>query len=189
MSGPITFPWERTISTRGTIVKPTHFMPTRSSLRCSSLHYLIAVIAYVLLIARPAVAVAAGGAAVERPSAANALAAERKLAAAILANDVDAIGSVLADEWIVVSAKGGIADRAGFLGVIKAGDFTRSSLELSEARVRRYGDVAVVTVKLATAGLFDGKNFNIHERETDVFKWRDGRWQAVLSHETMIPDD
>jgi ketosteroid isomerase-like protein len=164
-------------------------MPTRYSLRCSSLQYAIAVIAAVLLMVRPAAAaVAAGGAAAERPSAANALAAERKLAAAILANDVDAIGSVLADEWIVVSAKGGIADRAGFLGVIKSGDFSRSSLELGDARVRRYGNVAVVTVKLATSGIFNGKNFNIHERETDVFKWRDGRWRAVLSHETEIPD-
>ncbi|HEX9140375.1 MAG TPA: nuclear transport factor 2 family protein [Steroidobacteraceae bacterium] len=154
------------------------------------MRYVTFVIACVLLTMHTAAAgVAAGGAATERPSTANALAAERKLAAAILANDVDAIGSYLADEWIVVSAKGGVADRAGFLGVIGSGDFSRSSLELGEERVRLYGSVAVVTVKLATAGMFNGKKFNIHERETDVFKWRDGRWQAVLSHETVIPDD
>ncbi|HMD58845.1 MAG TPA: nuclear transport factor 2 family protein [Steroidobacteraceae bacterium] len=153
------------------------------------MQYVTLVIACVLLIVRTAAAVAAGGAVAERPSAASALTAEHQLAAAILANDVNAIGSYLAGEWIVVSATGGIADRAGFLGVIKSDDFSRSALELSEARVRRYGNVAVVTVKLATSGMFNGKNFNIHERETDVFKWRDGRWQAVLSHETMIPDD
>lgn len=141
-----------------------------------------------LIVNTAAVAVAADSAAAERPSAANALAAERKLAAAILANDVEVIGSFLADEWIVVSAKGGIADRAGFLGVIKSGDFTRDSLELGDTRVRRYGNVAVVTVRLATSGMFNGRNFNIHERETDVFRWRDGRWQAVLSQETEIAD-
>jgi ketosteroid isomerase-like protein len=136
-----------------------------------------------------AVAVAEDSAGAERPNAASALEAERQLASALLANDVNAIGRDLADEWIVVSAKGGIADRAGFLGVIKAGDFARSSLELSEPRVRLYGSVAVVTVKLATSGMFYGKKFDIHERETDVFKWREGRWLAVLSHETEIRDD
>jgi ketosteroid isomerase-like protein len=146
-------------------------------------------IACVLFLQWSAVAVAKDGAAAERPSAANALTAERQLAAALLANDVKAIGNCLADEWIVVSAKGSIADRAGFLGVIRTGDFVRSSLELSEPRVRRYGDVAVVTVRLATSGMFYGKKFDIHERETDVFEWREGRWQAVLSHETEIPDD
>src|SRR5271156_3164001 len=147
-------------------------------------HVTSAIGCVLLFLQLAAVAVAEDGAAAERPSAASALAAEHKLAAALLANDVNAIGSCLADEWIVVSAKGGIADRAGFLGVIKSGDFARGSLELSESRVRLYGNVAVVTVRLATSGMFYGKKFDIHERETDVFKWRDGRWQAVLSHET-----
>ena len=123
-----------------------------------------------------------------QPSADGTLAAEKALAQALLANDDAAIGNFMAPEWVVVSARGRIADRESFLAVIPAGGFSRTSVELGESRVRLYGNVAVVTVRLATAGQFQGKIFDIHERETDVFQWRDGRWQAVLSHETRIPD-
>ena len=43
---------------------------------------------------------------------------ERDFAAAILSNDVDAIGKFLTDDWAIIDADGGVIDKARFLSVI-----------------------------------------------------------------------
>ena len=120
------------------------------------------------------------------PTAESAVAAEQQVAQALLANDADAVGRLLTDDWIVVSTYGGVADKAGFLGVIKSGDFVRKTMDLSDIRVKLYGNTAVVTSKLNTSGTFMGKSFSVPERQTDVLVWREGGWKSVLTHETEI---
>lgn len=120
------------------------------------------------------------------PTEENALAAEQEVASALLANDADAIGRLLTDDWVVIGTDGGIADRAGFLAVIKSGDFTRKTLSLSNPRVRIYGNVAVVTTQVKTSGTFMGKPFDLPECQTDLLLWQDGGWKSVLTHETRV---
>ena len=120
------------------------------------------------------------------PTVENALAAEHEVARALLANDAEAVGRLLADDWAVVSTYGGVANRADFLAAIESGNFTRKSLDLSDARVRVYGNTAVVTSRLQTSGTLGGKPFDIAERQTDVLVWSEGGWKSVLTHETQI---
>jgi ketosteroid isomerase-like protein len=120
------------------------------------------------------------------PTAENALAAEQEVARALLANDADAVGRLLADDWVVISTYGGMGDRAGFLAVIKSGDFTRKTMDLSDLKVRLYGNMALVTSQLKTSGTLGGKSFDVAERQTDVLIWQDGGWKSVLTHETQI---
>jgi len=129
---------------------------------------------------------APGAAFAVAPTEASAVAAEQEVARALLANDADAVGRLLADDWIVVSTHGGVADRAAFLGVIKSGQFTRQTMELSDIRVKLYGNTALVTSKLHTSGRFMGKPFDVPERQTDVLVWKNGEWKSVLTHETQI---
>ena len=119
------------------------------------------------------------------PTEESALAAEQEVAKALLNNDADALGRMLTDDWVVVSTYGGMADKAGF-AVIKSGQFTRKTMELSDSRVKIYGDTAVVTSKLRTSGTIMGRPFDVPERQTDVLVWRDGGWKSVLTHETEI---
>ena len=49
--------------------------------------------------------------------------------------------------------------------------------------MRLYGDMALVTTKVHNAGLFNGKPFDVMERQTDVWLWKDGGWKCVLTHE------
>jgi hypothetical protein len=70
------------------------------------------------------------------PTEENALAAEQQVARALLANDANAVSRLLTDDWVVVSTYGGMADKDGFLGVIKSGQFTRKTMDLSDFRVR-----------------------------------------------------
>jgi hypothetical protein len=46
--------------------------------------------------------------------------------------------------------------------------------------------MALVTTKVKTSGIFQGKPFDVVERQTDVLRWANGGWKCVLTHETII---
>ena len=122
------------------------------------------------------------------PTVESALAAEEKLARAMRENDADGIARMLADDWAVINARGGLGEgKDVFPEGIRTGVLMRKTYEISEPRVRIYGTTAVVTTRLALSGVFGGKPFDVVERVSDVFVWKDGGWKAVLTHETFIP--
>jgi len=112
---------------------------------------------------------------------------EKEFAEAIVNNDLEGIGRLVADDWMIVDPDGEIVDRTRFFEVIKSGALTHDMMESEELRVRVYGESAVVTAVTRTKGKFMGQEFSTQERATDVFVKRDGRWQCVLTHLTRIP--
>ena len=112
---------------------------------------------------------------------------EKAFAEAIVKNDLEGIGRLVTDDWIIIDPNGEIVDRSRFLEVIKSGALTHDMMASEDFRVRVYGDSAVVTGVTRTKGKFLGQEFSTHERATDVFVKRDGRWQCVLTHLTAFP--
>lgn len=132
----------------------------------------------------PAAAKATAGAG---PTAESALAADEELARAMRDNDADGISRMLADDWVVVAGNGGLGEgKSIFPDGIRTGTLTRKTFEISEPRVRVYGNVALVTTKVRTSGMFNHKPFDVLERQTDVLLWKQDGWKAVLTHETLI---
>ena len=111
---------------------------------------------------------------------------ERAFADAIIKNDLESIGRIVADDWIIVDPNGEIVDRTRFFEVIKSGALTHDIMESEDFRVRVYGESAVVTAITSTKGKFMGQEFSTRERATDAFVKRDGRWQCVLTHLTRF---
>ena len=111
---------------------------------------------------------------------------ERAFADAIIKNDLESIGRIVADDWIIVDPNGEIVDRTRFFEVIKSGALAHDIMESEDFRVRVYGESAVVTAITSTKGKFMGQEFSTRERATDVFVKRDGRWQCVLTHLTRF---
>jgi ketosteroid isomerase-like protein len=140
-----------------------------------------------LLIAPLATSAAAQGAKTAAgPTKESALATVQEMGRAMRENDADGIARVLSDDWAVISARGGVGEgKSIFPDGIRSGFLTRTIFEMSEPRVRLYGNVALVTTKLHIAGTFNGKPFDKQERETDVLHWEDGGWKIVLTHETF----
>jgi len=121
------------------------------------------------------------------PTAESVMAAEEEYIRAMRENDANGIARCLTDDWAVISAKGGLGEgKSIFPDGIKQGHLTRTAYEFSEPRVRLHGNVALVTVKVHTAGTFVGKPFDVMERETDVWLWEDGNWKCALTHETEL---
>ena len=112
---------------------------------------------------------------------------EEAFAEAIIKNDLEGIGRLVTDDWIIIDPDGGIIDRAGFFEVIKSGALTHDMMESEDFRIRVYGSSAVVTGLTRTKGKFMGQEFSTQERATDVFVKGDGRWQCVLTHLTRFP--
>jgi ketosteroid isomerase-like protein len=111
---------------------------------------------------------------------------EKEFSEAIVKNDAEAVGRFLADDWIIIDPDGGIIDKATFLAVIKSGTLTHEMMESDDARVRIYGNTAMVTALTKTKGKFSGQVFTTQERATDIFVKQNGRWQIALSQLTKF---
>jgi ketosteroid isomerase-like protein len=127
-----------------------------------------------------------------RPTRKTALQAEKELAKAMRDNNGDGFCRLLDADWAVVNGNGGLEDEVGkgksVCAAIKAGKFIRTSYEpeLTNARVRVYGNIATITFKLSLSGVLDHKDWSAKEVETDVLRWQDGAWKCVLTHETNV---
>jgi hypothetical protein len=81
-------------------------------------------------------------------------------------NDADGFCHLLAPDWAIVNGIGSFDDGVGvrdrICAAIKAGTFTRKTYEmdLANARVRVYGNIATVTFKLSLSGALDHKEFS-----------------------------
>ncbi|WP_340560058.1 nuclear transport factor 2 family protein [Streptomyces sp. GSL17-111] len=110
-------------------------------------------------------------------------------AAAVVANDAEAIRRFTAEEWVMVSGTG-VAPGERFLALVASGALTHSAMELvGEPRVRVHGDTALVTGRVTNTAHYAGERHDADEWTTDVFVRRDGRWRCVLTHLTPVAGD
>jgi ketosteroid isomerase-like protein len=123
------------------------------------------------------------------PTVENALAADREFARAIQENDTAGIVRMLDKDWAVITTNGDIVEGPDvFPSGIRSGYRVVKTMEVSEFRVRLYGNVAIVTTKVRLAGDFAGKTFDVKMRQTDVLHWEDGKWKCVLTHESKLTE-
>jgi uncharacterized protein (TIGR02246 family) len=116
------------------------------------------------------------------------VAVEDEWARAIVSNDAARIAGFTADDWVIVSASG-VGTREQFMSLVGSGALTHSAMErISDARVRVYGDTAVLTARMTNTAHYQGERFDADEWVTDVFVNRDGRWLCVLSQVTPVAD-
>ena len=107
-------------------------------------------------------------------------------AKAMVANDAEQIGSFMADDWVIVSDRG-ISTRQDFLSYVESGALTHSAFEMAgDARVKVYGDTAVMTIRVVNTAHFGGQQFDADEWATDVFVRQDEKWLCAHSHITAV---
>jgi len=94
--------------------------------------------------------------------------------------DVEWYRHHLADEFVCIESDGSILDKTQFLRQTAAGPGVKS-FQLDDARIRLYGDVALVH-GLGTFTRLDGTIGT--SRYTDVYARVDGRWKAISAQIT-----
>lgn len=124
------------------------------------------------------------------PTAESALAADQQLARALQDNDTAGIYRMLDKDWVVIPSTGAVLEGPGvFPAGIRTGYRTLRVMELSEPRVRLYGNVALVTTKVRLSGQLGGKSYDdLKMRQTDVLRWEHGGWKCVLTQEAVVKE-
>ena len=105
---------------------------------------------------------------------------------ALLKRDAAAWSRFLADDWVLTYSDGTLVTKPMALADLKEGALKIESFQLDDVKVRVYGDAAVVTGRITEKSKFQDKDTSGVRRFTDVFVKREGRWQAVASHESDI---
>ena len=100
-------------------------------------------------------------------------------------HDVAALGCILADEFEEADFAGSLIDRPAMLA--SAPHPSTAHSELSDLHAHVYGDFAYVR-GLGVTRRDDGKP-PVKNRFTDIFVYRDGRWQCVAGHESHFPEE
>lgn len=114
---------------------------------------------------------------------------EREIGRANLECDYRYFDRVEADDFIFTDAAGGVSDKKQDMAGEKDCHKTDGTYDVDEAEVRLYGNTAVVTGRVTTSHKNkEDKVVVRHSRFTDVFVWRDGRWQLVAGHSSRILD-
>ena len=106
--------------------------------------------------------------------------------AAFHRHDAAFIERILADEFIVTYDNGMRGDRALELELAKSLNENIESSALDEFIVKEFGNTAIVWFTLHLVGPINGQRVQTDYRFTDVFVFRDGRWQCVSSQSTRV---
>ncbi len=104
---------------------------------------------------------------------------------AVERHDKAALGCILADEFEEANFDGSLMDRSAMLAT--AAKPSTVHFELSDLHVHVHGDSAYVRGVGGTRS-DDGK-FHAKNRFTDIFVYRDGRWQCVAGHESHFAEE
>ena len=112
---------------------------------------------------------------------------EKRLAAAWVEGDRLFIEQTLADDWSVTDMTGQVLTKAEVLKeVFGSGDRRVVSMQIDDINVRPFGNWAIVTGRTNAAGEYQGEVAKVTLRFTDVFAYRNGRWQVVASQATLL---
>jgi ketosteroid isomerase-like protein len=111
---------------------------------------------------------------------------ERDRAAAVVKGDVAALEGLTSDDYTLINASGRLSDKATTMNDIKTGTIKLTANEISDLKVRVYGDTAVVTGKSSAKGTIGGRELKGPVMFTRVYVKKNGKWQSVAFQQTPI---
>ncbi len=113
---------------------------------------------------------------------------EQEWRQALLASNVTELDHLLADDYLGVTANGTLETKADLLAMRRSGTTKLSQLDLSDLKIRVYGDTAVVTSRAEVAGTNGGTDISGRYRYTRVYNRRNGQWRIVSFEASRMAD-
>ena len=106
---------------------------------------------------------------------------------AVEQHDMAALGCILADEFEEADFAGSLIDRSSMLASSANQGKVLPAVEFSDLHAHVYDDFAYVRGLAVITR--DNGNPPVKSRFTDIFIYRDGRWQCVAGHESHFPEE
>jgi ketosteroid isomerase-like protein len=113
--------------------------------------------------------------------------AEERLRLAMLTSDHRALDELISSELVFTNHLGQVFGKQEDLALHRAGTLKFQLLEPSELEVKADTQLAVVSVRMAVSGSYDGSSFTEDLRYTRV--WRsspNGNWTIVAGHSSRV---
>ena len=131
-----------------------------------------------------------GSAGADTPTAERLMQIERDIGTANVRQDRAFFDRVEATEFVFVDGAGRLTTKAEDLASMARSSTTSlKSYVVDSMQVLEYGSSAVVIGRATLAGVRpDGTTYQSVSRFSDVFVWRDKRWQIVTGHSSKISD-
>src|SRR5215475_5742585 len=105
---------------------------------------------------------------------------------AILHGDVAVLDRMTSDDYTFITLRGELRTKSDILKGFASGSFHYESREISDLKVRVYGDTAVVTGRSVQKGMENGKDYSGDYRFTRVYVKQNGHWLSVALQTTLI---
>jgi ketosteroid isomerase-like protein len=107
-------------------------------------------------------------------------------AAAQKIGDASKVAPMLDEHFVNTDVNGNVSGKAQLLSNLKGGKWEHN--EISDVKVRVYGDTAIATGAWAGKGVDgDGAKIDRHERWTDAWvKMPDGKWRCIASQQSSV---
>ena len=110
----------------------------------------------------------------------------KEMVDADLTGNADELERNTREDFTVTRDNGVVRSRAETLDGIRSGATKFSRFDVSDLRVRVYGETALVTFTVAIKGSRAGQEFSGRFREVRLFVKRDGKWKAEFLQRTAI---
>lgn len=114
------------------------------------------------------------------------LALEARWNKAVWEKDIAALGTILADDFIIITANGATGGKAELLTAIASPRAVIQPFETEQVQVRVYRDTAVLTGRFTQTVTLDGAARTTTIRYTDVYLKGPAGWRAVSAHATEV---
>ncbi|HZQ67648.1 MAG TPA: nuclear transport factor 2 family protein [Terriglobales bacterium] len=111
---------------------------------------------------------------------------EMDRAAAVLKADMDTLDKQTADDYSLININGEMSDKKQMMDAIKSGGIKLTQDDISDMKVRVYGNTAVVTGKADVKGTMGGKDATGQAMFTRVYVKKGGKWQTVALQQTKM---
>lgn len=97
--------------------------------------------------------------------------------------DEPVLEAILADEYVLISARLGFVDRNGWLAM--GPDYDIEEFEYLESDINVYGDTAISNSRYWQKATINGKDLSVEFYLTDVWVKRGESWQVVTRHSSI----
>lgn len=109
--------------------------------------------------------------------------------AAVKANDAAGMAAILADDFVLISGRGQVSDKAALLKEARDARIVYERQDASERSVRVWGDTGVITALLWLKGKNDGVPFEYRLWYSDTYVRTAQGWRYVLGQASLrLPD-
>jgi ketosteroid isomerase-like protein len=111
---------------------------------------------------------------------------ETDRAVAAVKGDVATLEKQTSDDYTFINLNGRMSDKSQMINAFKTGQTKLTSNELSDMKVRVYGDTAVITGKADIKGTLGGKDVVGQIMFTRVYVKKGDQWQSVAFQQTRV---